>query len=58
MILFSDRLKLVKKYQVWRYKIIEEKKIFASDSYENFISFLQINNLLNEEKTKQFLNEK
>lgn len=50
MLYFSQRVKLVDEYK----KYLKENENIL-DCAENFIAFLQENNLLNEEKCKEFL---
>lgn len=51
MIFFSDRKRLEKKYKEWC------EKNYATNCVYNVITFLQIKNLLDEEKVKLFLKE-
>lgn len=52
MLFFDDRKKLDKKYKEW----LETNKE-AKDCSFNVISFLQINDLFNEEKVEEFLKQ-
>lgn len=54
MILFSERLKLVEKYEQW---LNEPRDFKPYDIPQTVISWLIIEGLLNENKVKEFLNK-